>query len=235
MGADIASTFDFPFNMREDLGLFEKIERSVNCALETCKDITKKGLLLFASVHGNDPLVLKNVLNYLCKNEYFDGFAIGSLVPIRSDFRRVIDIIYAARQVVIDKPIHVFGLGGFLTIPLLVYLGVDSMDSTSFIICGGKRRYFVPGYREISMGSLEEYGELPCNCLICSSNGYEKVRANRSLITSHNLWALCNELKMVRYAISEGRLENYLENRYAETPVLRSAFEYAKMKRRHLI
>jgi 7-cyano-7-deazaguanine tRNA-ribosyltransferase len=112
---------------------------------------------------------------------------------------------------------------------------VDSSDSSSFIICGGKRRYFVSSYREISMASLEDYGDLPCNCPICSSKTYEEVRADRSLIALHNLWVLWNELKMVKYAISEGRLEKYLENRYAETPILKSAFEYAKMKRRNFI
>ena len=235
LGADIASTLDFPFNMNQDPNLHKKIVKSIRNAIQAGREVTNDGMLLYASAHGDDPLVLKNVLRYFSNYDFFDGYAIGSLVPIRNDYRRVIDIVAAARSVIRDRPIHVFGLGGFLTIPLLAYLGVDSSDSTSFIICGGKRRYFVPGYREISMANLEVYGELPCSCPVCSSNEFEKVRGNRSLIALHNLWALWRELKMVRYAISEGRLERYLENRYVETPVMRSAFEYAKMKRRSLI
>jgi len=221
--------------MTREVNLYEKIGRSVKNAVWASRELADRGMLLYASVHGDDPLVLKNVLRFLSKYESFDGFAIGSLVPIRSDFRRVVDLILAARSVVRDRPLHVFGLGGFLTVPLLAYLGVDSSDSTSFIICGGNRRYFVPGYREISMGSLEEYEELPCNCPICSSRDLNEIRGDRSLIALHNLWALWHELKMVRYAISEGRLESYLTNRYAETPTLKSALEYAKMKRRKLI
>lgn len=235
VGADIASTLDLPFNMNREVNLHEKIDRSVKNAVQAQEELKDNCMLLYASVHGDDPIVLKNVLRFLSKYESFDGFAIGSLVPIRTDFRRVVDMILAARSVVRDKPLHVFGLGGFLTVPLLAYLGVDSSDSTSFIICGGKRQYFVPGYREISMASLEEYGELPCNCPICSSRELEEVQGDRSLIALHNLWALWHELKMVRYAISEGRLERYLTNRYAETPTLKSALEYAKMKRRNLI
>ena len=235
IGADIASTLDLPFNMNEDFDLYNKIYQSFINAVQARRKLANRDMLLYASVHGNDPLVLKNVLIFLSKNETFDGFAIGSLVPIRNDFRRVVDMVLSARSVVRNKPLHVFGLGGFLTVPLLVYLGVDSSDSSSFIICGGKRRYFVPSYREISMASLEDYGDLPCNCPICSSKTYEEVRADRSLIALHNLWVLWNELKMVKYAISEGRLEKYLENRYAETPILKSAFEYAKMKRRNFL
>lgn len=235
IGADIASTLDFPFNMRESARVHRRICRSVENAKQACKEKSGSGMLLYASVHGDDPLVLRNVLRFLSKDDGFDGYAVGSLVPIRSSFRSVIDFVIAARSAIPDKPLHVFGLGGFLTVLLLAYLGVDSCDSTAFIICAGKRLYFVPGYREFEMEELSKLGELPCSCPICCSRSVETMRLDRSLIALHNLWAVWHEIKQVRFAIAAGCLEKYLEKRFSKAPTVRLAFEYAKRRLKHMI
>jgi len=231
IGADIASTLDEPFNVH-DKNLYEKIQTSVKNAKEISMN---SEMLIYASVHGNDPVILYNVLKYLLKENTFDGYAIGSLVPIRSNFRLLVDLILTAKRVVKDKPLHVYGLGGLLTIPLLTYLGVDSVDSTAYIYCGGKRRYFIPGYKDVKIEWLSKLRDLPCACPICCSNTIETIRANRSLLALHNLWALWFEIKQIRLAISEGWLEEYLKKRFYKTPLIAEAFEYAKMKIKHLI
>jgi len=234
VGADIASTLDLPFNMRHGWMIHDKIKKSVENAQKACEQKLRKDMLLYASVHGDDPLVLRNALQFLSKLETFNGYAVGSLLPVRSDFRLIIDLIISARSTVPDKPLHIFGLGGFLTTPLLAYLGVDSSDSTAFIICGGKRLYFVPGYREMPMKKLAKMGELPCNCPICCSKSIEEIRSDRSLIALHNLWTIWYEITQVKFAIAEHRLEKYLEKRYSRTPTIKMAFEYAKRKLKHL-
>ena len=234
VGADIASTLDFPFNMRRDLRIYDRIKESVKNAQKAREQKLREDMLLYASVHGNDPLILRNVLRFLSKFDAFDGYAIGSLLPVRNDLRLVIDLIISARSTIPDRPLHIFGLGGFLTTPLLAYLGVDSSDSTSFIICAGKRLYFVPGYRGIPMGKLAKMGELPCNCPVCCSKDIEEIRSDRSLITLHNLWTLWYEIRQVRFAIAEHRLGKYLEKRYSRAPAMKIAFEYAKRKLKHL-
>ena len=235
IGADIASTLDFPFNMRCDWRIHDKIEESVKNAQKAHEQKLREDMLLYASVHGDDPLILRNVLRFLSKFNAFDGYAIGSLLPVRSDFRLIVDLVISARSAIPDKPLHIFGLGGFLTTPLLAYLGVDSSDSTSFIICAGKRLYFVPGYGDIPMRKLEEIGELPCNCPICCSKNIQQIRSDRSLIALHNLWTLWYEMRQVRFAIAEHRLEKYLERRYSRTPAIKMAFEYASRKLKHLL
>lgn len=231
IGADIASTLDEPFSLR-DKDLYEKVYLSVKNAEKAKK---KTGMLLYASVHGNDPIVLHNVLKYLSKRKTFDGYAVGSLVPIRSNFRLVVDLILAAKKAVKDKPLHIYGLGGLLTIPLLAYLGVDSVDSTAYIYCGGKRRYFIPGYRDVGMEWLNKLDDLPCACPICCSNTIKVLRNSRNLLALHNLWSLWFEIKQVRFAISEGYIEKYLEKRFSRTPIVAEAFEYAKMKIKNLV
>lgn len=235
IGADIASTLDFPFNMRENITVHRRICRSVENAKLAYRKKSGNNMLLYASVHGDDPLVLRNVLSFLSKHDGFDGYAVGSLVPIRSDFRSVIDFIIAARSAIPDKPLHIFGLGGFQTVLLLAYLGVDSSDSTAFIICAGKRLYFVPGYRELEMKEISKLGELPCNCPICCSRSVEEIRSDRSLIALHNLWAMWYEIRQVRFAIAAGCLEKYLESRFSKSPVMKWAFEYAKRRLKHMM
>jgi 7-cyano-7-deazaguanine tRNA-ribosyltransferase len=130
-------------------------------------------------------------------------------------------------------PLHVYGLGGPLTISLLAYLGVDSVDSSSFIICGGNRVYFVPGDGRRSLQELDEKDELPCACPICCKTKPDVLRCDRNSITLHNLWVLLHELKQVRWAIAESNLEGYLKKRYTSTPLMKAAFEYARRKVRH--
>lgn len=230
-GADIASTVDFPFHIKHNnITIEESIARSIENAKLAARLKKREDMLLFASVHGNDPMIISNVLKHLAKYSIFDGFAVGSMIPIRSNLRLLVDLIFSARQAVPEKPLHVYGLGGILSTPLLVYLGADSFDSTSFIMCGGKRQYFVPNYTYVSMKYIAELDALPCACTICSSKTIEEIRGNRSLISLHNLWVLWHELKQVQFAIAEQRLESYIKERYARNPIALKAFEYAKRK-----
>jgi len=235
-GADIASTVDFPFLIKNNsLTIAESIIRSIENAKEATRLKKREEMLLFASVHGNDPKIISNVLKHLAKYSVFDGFAVGSMVPIRSNLRLLVDLIFSARQAVPEKPLHVYGLGGILSTPLLVYLGADSFDSTSFIICGGKRQYFVPNYSYVSMKRIAELNELPCACSVCSSKTIQEIRENRALISLHNLWVLWYEIKQVHFAIAEQRLESYIKERYTRNPLALKAFEYAKRKIKRIL
>jgi helicase len=63
----------------------------------------------------------------------FDGFAIGGLVP-RARNRELIESIVSAVLAEIDgRPLHVFGLGKPETTATLFEMGVDSVDSSSYV------------------------------------------------------------------------------------------------------
>jgi tRNA-guanine family transglycosylase len=235
IGADIASTLDFPCNMRLNQRIYDKIRKSVINAYEAGHIRKRKEMLLYASVHGNDSLLLRNVLRFLSKSGAFDGYAIGGLLPVRSDFRFVIDLIVSLRRAISEEPIHIFGLGGPLTIPILAYLGVDSFDSSSFIVCGSRRVYFVPGDREIRLKDMPKNDRLPCNCVVCRANSLEEIRRSRSLIALHNLWVVWSEIDQVRLAIAEERLEAYLRWRYSRNPLMRDVFDYAKRRLKNIL
>lgn len=229
MGADIASTLDYPIKckaMSENTNISKTIENA-KIAASLKKD---KDMLLFASVNGYDPMVLRNAIKHLKKHAEFDGFAIGSLMPRYSSYRLLVDLILAAKLEAKEAPIHVYGLGSPLVTPLLIYLGVDSFDSSYFIIASGKRNYAIPGYGRVTFNDLQRFESLPCECDICQKHSINELRKSRKLLTLHNLSTLWNEIEQEKTAIREGRTEKYLAIRFEKAKWAKKAFEYAKKR-----
>lgn len=232
--ADIFGTVDVPLSpdnrQRENQ---RRVSRSTNLALEA-SDLYHGDALLYASVHGYDPETIRNTIRHLDKNGDFDGYAIGSLVPIRTDYEKVTKIILSARRIT-DKPLHVYGLGGLVYQPLLLYLGVDSFDSTAFIRSGGNRNYLIPGFGGEPMMNIENLTHLPCACPVCCDRTFQEIRANRDLLTKHNLWALALELRRFRYmASADEDLEAYLDLRFRGNDMTERAYRIAKQQMRRL-
>lgn len=232
--ADFFGTVDLPIHPENgESENMERVRRSIDFALRASKVHDGSGLLI-ASVHGYDPAIIQNGIEYLERKGDFDGYAIGSLVPIRNDHTKVTRLVLAARRAT-DKHLHVYGLGGHVYQPLLLYLGVDSFDSTSFIKSAGKRRYLVPGFGGDVMREIEQLEYLPCSCPVCCDRELDEVREDRDLLTRHNLWALTVELRRFRYIVESGKdIENYLDLRFEGNEVTKRAYEKAKQQVRRL-
>ena len=234
IGADIFGTLDLPLSKenraKENK---ERIQTSIRYALEA-SDSHDGGELLFASVHGYDPKTVRNSIDYLEQNGEFDGYALGGLAPIRSDYKKVISLILAARRST-DKHLHVYGLGGIVYQPLLVYLGVDSFDSSAFIRSAGNRNYLMPGIGGEELKNIEEMEYLPCPCEVCSSKKLDEIRESRELLVKHNVWALATELRKFRYMAHAGEdIETYLDLRFRGNDAMQRAYETAKQQVRRL-
>jgi queuine/archaeosine tRNA-ribosyltransferase len=62
-----------------------------------------------------------------------------------------------------------------------------------------------------------------------------EIRADRTLLTRHNLWALVTELRRFRFAVAADRdVEEYLDMRFAGNPVTNRAYQTAKQQIRRL-
>ncbi len=234
MKADIYATLDLPIlpDMRPEKRL-NRIEKNIDFALKTSR-AKKSKALLYASVHGHDPKVIQNSISYLEKRGDFDGYALGGLVPIRNNYPKLFSLILAARKST-DKPLHVFGLGGMLHQLLLMYLGVDTFDSSSYIRGGSHREYYVPGLRSYRMKEFVHLDYLPCSCPICTSNSPKEVKNSRDLITKHNLWTIIIEMRKFKWIVEmEKDVESYLETRFEGHKKAKRAFKTAKQKVRRL-
>lgn len=232
--ADIYGTVDLPLSRENrDAENQRRIEESTAHAL-AASDAHDGDALLFASVHGYDPETVRNTLRYLERKGEFDGYALGSMVPIRTDYKKVTKLILAARRAT-DKHLHVYGLGGIVYQPLLLYLGVDSFDSSAFIRSAGNRNYLVPGFGGTELHLIEELEHLPCSCPVCCSRTLTTIRANRDLLTEHNLWSLVTELRRFRYMAAVGEdIESYLDLRFEGNEVTKRAYRTAKQQVRRL-
>lgn len=237
IGADIASTLDMP--VFPDDTIYQEthasaIRSSTQNALFAIKNREREDMKIFATIHGNDTKVMINMIDYLNKKANFDGFAIGGLVKKRTDFHKVIDLVYAVRKKIGDKPLHIFGLGGVSMIPLLVYVGADTFDSSAFLTAGSNRIYFRPGRNHTEFQNMKETSYLPCICPVCSNHSFKEVQSERSLIGMHNLWMINGEMRQLKSAIQDNDLESYLEWRFNQNPLINEGFRYAKMKNRGL-
>lgn len=238
IGADIATTLDIPV-LPQDNTLTQKhaeiLRTCVKNALITLRNREREDMLIYACIQGGDIQAMLNMIDYLQRRGQFDGFAIGGLVPKRSNFRQVVDIIWAIRKRIGNTPLHVFGLGGPSYIPLLVYLGVDTFDSSSYLRAGSKRVYFAPGQGSVDFHDIGSRTWLPCVCPVCSVHSCNEVRADRRLIALHNLWMIAYEIRKLKIAIHENTLEPYLEQRLKPNPLIYGTYRYAKGKVRGFV
>jgi len=234
LDADILGTVDIPLSRENRAAENQRrIDQSIEYALKASDHHDGEGLL-FASVHGYDPETIRNNIQYLEKSGEFDGYALGSMVPIRTDYKKVTKLILSARNET-DKHLHVYGLGGLVYQPLLLYLGVDSFDSSAFIRSAGNRNYLIPGFGGEELRNIEELDRLPCPCPVCGQKALDEIREDRTALTQHNLWALATELRRFRYVAESGRdIEEYLDLRFSGNEVTKRAYETAKQQMRRL-
>lgn len=234
LDADIFGTVDVPLSRdNRDNKNQQRIRDSIDYALEA-SDRHDDDALLLASVHGYDPETIRNNIRHLEQHGDFDGYAVGSLVPIRTDYTKVTKLVIAARQAT-DKHLHVYGLGGLVYQPLLLYMGVDSFDSSAFIRSAGNRNYLIPGFGGQELHKIDTLDRLPCPCPICGPRTLDDIREDRTALTQHNLWALATELRRFRYvAESDRNIEEYLDLRFQGNEVTKRAYETAKQQVRRL-
>jgi len=165
----------------------------------------------------------------------FQFFAIGSPVELMESYNFSIlsQLIKTTKLTIPNKPIHLFGAGHPLTIPLAVALGCDTFDSASYILYAKDNRYMY------SHGTLrlDEMSYFPCCCPVCSYYTVKELldedRETRiTNLAKHNLFILKQEISIVKQYIYDGRLWEYILQKARSHPKLMDAiytiknFEY---------
>lgn len=161
----------------------------------------------------------------------FDFFALGSPVEVMEayDFRLLAKMILTAKELIPNKPLHLFGAGHPLAISLAVALGCDTFDSASYILYARDNRYITP----YGTSKLKELTYLPCSCPVCSSHSVKEFHnmdcCTRTIeLAKHNLYILKLEINMVKQAIMDGRLWEYVAQKARSHPKLMEALAYIK-------
>jgi tRNA-guanine family transglycosylase len=131
--ADIAFTLDFPIPPGLELSESERRQRyTIRNAIWALQNRRRREMNLYACIQSWNAQSAAFCAKELAKHP-FDGFAIGGLVPRARDWELVSSIVEAVRQEIGDRPLHVFGLGKPSTTIKLFDMGVDSVDSSSYV------------------------------------------------------------------------------------------------------
>jgi 7-cyano-7-deazaguanine tRNA-ribosyltransferase len=152
--------------------------------------------------------------------------ALGSPVELMEayEFATLTRMIVAAKRVIPAKPVHLFGAGHPLTIPLAVALGCDMFDSASYMLYAKDGRYMTPN----GTVRLDELVYLPCQCSVCTSHSPKELREmqrdQRTIeVAKHNLHVLKAEVDVVKQAIMDGRLWEFFMQKARAHPKLMEA------------
>lgn len=235
IGSDVAVPLDKPTGF----GLpRSKAERYVELTLKAAEDTIRMskeegrekeegedaGTIWAAPVQGGEHLDLVEYSSRRLLEMGYEFFALGSPTELMEayEFYTLARMILAARRVIpLSKPMHLFGAGHPLTIPLAVALGCDTFDSASYILYAKDGRYILPN----GTINIDELEYLPCMCPICSSISAKELRdmsrdERIAKIALHNLYTIKREVDNVKQAIVEGRLWEYVIQRSLSHPKL---------------
>jgi queuine/archaeosine tRNA-ribosyltransferase len=130
---DVGFTLDFPIPPGMDApAARRRFELTIRNAFWALENRRRRDLPLYGCVQAWDAESAREAARTLARAP-FAGMAIGGLVPRARDRDLVRAIVEAVREEITDRPIHVFGLGKPETVDLLFELGVDSVDSSSYV------------------------------------------------------------------------------------------------------
>ena len=169
----------------------------------------RKNIALNGTIQGGVYKDLREKAAYEFSKLDFDIHPIGGIVPlmIDYDFETLVRVFMWAKIVLpSNRPIHAFGVGHPLIMPLLTALGSDIFDSASYSLFAKEKRYLTP-FRTLN---LDKMHYLPCSCPICSKYSFKEVKESTRLIEAHNLYMLFEEIDRIKEYIKEGWLWEYV-------------------------
>jgi 7-cyano-7-deazaguanine tRNA-ribosyltransferase len=234
--SDIKSDIPIPLDKPTGYGLeHEKAKQYVTItlknALESLRLIGNTDAIWVAPIQGAEHF---DLVEHSARELDIMGFkmmALGSPVELMEayEFALLARMIVAAKRIIPAKPVHLFGAGHPLTIPLAIALGCDTFDSASYMLYAKDNRYMTQN----GTVRLEELTYLSCQCPVCSSHTVQELqrmeRDTRIIeIAIHNLHVLKAEVEAVKQAILDGRLWEYVMQKARAHPKLMEAAQIFK-------
>ena len=237
IGSELAVTLDRPTGYPQSRKVAkDTVDYSFANAKATLEEFGGRETVWVGPIQGGLHLDLVKRSSRSLVGAGFGFLALGSPVQVMENymFADLVDMIMAARRSIpYSVPLHLFGAGHPLTMPLAVALGCDTFDSASYVLFARSGRYMTRS----GILTLQSMKYLPCSCPACLRTSVKDLlemshdERTKSLST-HNLYVLREELEACKEAIAEGRLWDLAEERSMAHPRLREAFvrltEYAE-------
>jgi 7-cyano-7-deazaguanine tRNA-ribosyltransferase len=218
IGSDMAVTLDKPTGYSNSRAYArETMGASLRAAKDTIAKFGESDTVWIGPVQGGTfgDLVRSSARGLV--NAGFQVLALGSPVELMEGylFSPLVEMIINARKSMpYSMPLHLFGSGHPLTIPLSIALGCDTFDSASYMLYARKERYMT----ERGTLRLDRMTYLPCSCPVCNATSVEGLRGTPReervrKMALHNLHVLRADVLRCREAIYEGRLWDLVEER----------------------
>jgi 7-cyano-7-deazaguanine tRNA-ribosyltransferase len=150
--------------------------------------------------------------------------ALGSPVEVMEsyEYKILAKMILESKKLIPPSiPLHLFGAGHPLTIPIAIALGCDTFDSASYMLYAKHDRYI----SEDRTSHLSEIQYFSCNCEVCSKYTPKELseldqEQRITEIALHNLYSIKAEVDRTKQAIFEGRLWEYIMKKIRAHPKL---------------
>jgi len=208
IGVNIGTFLDVPSKPEKTYEeVLKDLEITITRGVEALN--IRKKIALNGTIQGGIYKDLREKAAYEFSKLDFDVYPIGGIVPlmINYDFETLVRVfMWAKINLPSNKPIHAFGAGHPIIMPLLVALGADIFDSASYSLFAKENRYITP-FRTLN---LDKVHYLPCNCPVCSKYSLKEVKESQRLLETHNLYVLFEEIKRIKEYIKEGWLWEYV-------------------------
>ena len=166
-----------------------------------------------------DPLMIPDVI----QDSTATTFIVANAAQLFSQQSAFISFITQLREHIgYQKTIYLPCLGDPTNLALFTYMGIDLFDSMATILAARNNIFL------FSTGPCQknELSELPCSCPACTNAGNDPSKMNYPEILQHNNFALYNELKQIRNAITQGLLRELVEIRVRAHPELTAVLRH---------
>lgn len=226
---DIQADIAIPLDRPTGYGLSKRIAKSyvdhtLKVSKETLQQSEKNGQIWVGPIQGGEHFELVTKSTKALVEYGFEMLALGSPVEFMESYEYKLlgkMIIAAKKHMPNSIPLHLFGAGHPMTIPLAVALGCDTFDSASYMLYARKDRYIT----EDGTTKLDEMSYFSCNCEVCTKYNPKEIRTiereeRTNKIALHNLFAIKAEVDRVKEAIHEGRLWEYAIKKARSHPKL---------------
>lgn len=222
---DIAIPLDKPTGY----GLAKKraqsyVDHTLKISKETIDAKADNGQIWVGPIQGAEHYDLVKKSTKALIDYGYPMLALGSPVEVMEayEYRILAKMIVSAKRLIPDSiPLHLFGAGHPLTIPIAIALGCDTFDSASYMLYAKHDRYI----SEDRTGHLSEIQYFSCNCEVCTKYTPKEMSAlpqeeRICQIALHNLYSIKAEVDRSKEAIHEGRLWEYIVKKVRAHPKL---------------
>jgi len=212
INSDILNVLDIPTDIDKSK---EEAEKELDITIERIGEgiKLKENRLINGAIQGGIYIDLRRKAAEYVKNLDVDIFSIGTIVPymIKYNFYKLLELAIEPKILLpFNKPVHLFGMGHTLIIPLSIYLGFDIFDSASYILFAKDKRILTPygtfRYDDIKDFYIETKNNIYHIEEIRDYNNEELIK----ILAEHNLYSLIKEIEISKDAIKNEYLTDLI-------------------------